>query len=161
LKDLHHFDVLRCDKSSAGAGLEIRVSLLDKEFLDYYMSLDPSLKIPDGQIEKRLLRLTFQDLLPAKITWRVKEGMSDGVSSVKKSWHSIIQDKVGVHYTGSELRDAQNRFNPPMTKEALYYRELFNKYYKGRDDILPFYWLPRWSGDIVEPSARILNVYKK
>ena len=87
--------MLRCDKSSAGAGLDIRVSLLDKEFLDYYMSLDPSLKIPDGQIEKRLLRLTFQDLLPAKITWRVKEGMSDGVSSVKNLGTRLFKIRLG------------------------------------------------------------------
>jgi asparagine synthetase B (glutamine-hydrolysing) len=28
-----YFDVLRCDKSTAGAGLEVRVPFLDKEFM--------------------------------------------------------------------------------------------------------------------------------
>lgn len=33
MKDLIYFDVLRCDKSTAGAGLEVRVPFLDKDFL--------------------------------------------------------------------------------------------------------------------------------
>ena len=33
MEDLIYFDVLRCDKSTAGAGLEVRVPFLDKEFL--------------------------------------------------------------------------------------------------------------------------------
>jgi len=26
--------------------------------------------------------------------------------------------------------------------------------------VIPHYWLPKWSGDHSEPSARVLNVYK-
>jgi len=40
-------------------------------------------------IEKWLLRKAFDTnppLLPKEVLWRVKEGMSDGVSSHKKSW---------------------------------------------------------------------------
>ena len=159
MEDLHNFDVLRCDKSSASVGLEIRVPFLDKEFLGFYMGLDPTLKIPNGNIEKRLLRLAFQDILPDKITWRVKEGMSDGVSSMKRSWYSIIQDKVESLYTQDDLDKVKDGFNPPLFKEALYFRDLFNKHYKGRERVIPHYWLPRWSGDVVEPSARVLNVY--
>ena len=33
MEDLIFYDVLRCDKSTAGAGLEVRVPFLDKEFL--------------------------------------------------------------------------------------------------------------------------------
>ena len=48
-----------------------------------------------------------------------------------------------------------------MFKEALYFRELFNKHYPGRDKTIPYYWLPKWSGNLVEPSARALEgVYK-
>ena len=45
LSELHRFDVLRADKSAAAAGLEIRVPFLDKRFIEYYMTIDPSLKI--------------------------------------------------------------------------------------------------------------------
>src|SRR3989344_3739744 len=44
LKELPYFDVLRCDKSTAVAGLEVRVPFLDLNFIKYYMSLDPELK---------------------------------------------------------------------------------------------------------------------
>ena len=48
-----------------------------------------------------------------------------------------------------------------MSKESLWFRELFNKYYLGRDKTIPYYWLPKWSGDVTEPSARALEgVYK-
>ena len=47
-----------------------------------------------------------------------------------------------------------------MIKESLYYREVFNENYKDCDKTIPYYWLPKWSGDIVEPSARILNCYE-
>jgi len=84
MKDLSFFDVLRCDKSTAGAGLEVRVPFLDKKFLEYYLSIDPELKLPKKWgIEKYLLRKAFDknDLLPKDVLWRKKEGMSDGVSS--------------------------------------------------------------------------------
>jgi asparagine synthase (glutamine-hydrolysing) len=40
------------------------------------------------KIEKYLLRKAFDvdNLLPKSVLWRVKEGMSDGVSSKTKSW---------------------------------------------------------------------------
>ena len=46
MKDLIYYDVLRCDKSTAGAGLEVRVPFLDKDFLQYYLGIDPKLKMP-------------------------------------------------------------------------------------------------------------------
>ena len=166
LDDLCYFDVLRCDKSTASAGLEVRVPFLDKEFLEYYMSIDPKYKLASHNgIEKWLLRSAFDDgkLLPDSVLWRVKEAMSDGVSSQKKGWFEIIQENVEEMYTDDEFikRQQTYKWNPPMFKEALYYREIFNKYYPEREKTIPYYWLPKWSGDVVDPSARVLtNVYK-
>ena len=159
LSELHRFDVLRCDKSSAAAGLEIRVPFLDQSFLRYYMNLDPALKIPNGNIEKRMLRKAFQDILPDEVAWRVKEGMSDGVSSMKRPWFAIIQDQVKKQYSETDYQVYQNDPTPPKSNEALYYRNIFEEYYPGRGHCIPHYWLPRWSGDTSEPSARTLSVY--
>ena len=167
MEDLSYFDVLRCDKSTAGASLEARVPFLDKDFLNYYMNIKSCYKIPTfGNIEKYLLRSAFDvdNLLPSDVLWRIKEGMSDGVSSQKRGWYEIIQEYTETLYTDSEFLEKKSKYswNPPMFKEALYFRELFNKYYSGRDKTIPYYWLPKWSGDIVEPSARVLTgVYKK
>ena len=58
-------------------------------------------------IEKYLLRKAFDrdNLLPKEVLWRVKEGMSDGVSSKKKSWFQIIQDHVETVMTDNEFKE--------------------------------------------------------
>lgn len=159
ISELHRYDVLRCDKSTAAAGLEVRVPFLDKAFLHYYMNIDPSLKIPNGNIEKRMLRKAFVDLLPDSVAWRVKEGMSDGVSSMKRPWFSVIQDRVADQYSEKDYLKYEHDATPPRSNEALYFRSVFEKYYSGRGRLIPHYWLPQWSGNITEPSARILSVY--
>ena len=58
IKDLQYFDVLRSDKSTACNGLEVRIPFLDKEFLQYYMQIDPNLKIPNGKIEKLVINIS-------------------------------------------------------------------------------------------------------
>ena len=165
LQDLHYFDVLRCDKSTSGAGLEVRVPFLDKDFIHYYMSIPPVYKIPRNGIEKYLLRKSFDslDLLPKEVLWRQKEGFSDGCSSKKKSWYKIIQDHVDTLITDEEFEKNKNLYRhcPPKIKESYYYRKVFNRYFKDRDDVNPYYWLPKWSGDVAEPSARVLNVYEQ
>jgi len=57
------------------------------------LGIDPKLKMPQTYgIEKYLLRKAFDvdDYLPSEVLWRVKEGMSDGVSSKKRGWFEII-----------------------------------------------------------------------
>ena len=58
--DLHYFDVLRCDKSTAAAGLEVRVPFLDKDFVQEYMSVDHRIRRPRHNIEKYFLRKMFE-----------------------------------------------------------------------------------------------------
>ena len=166
LKDLLYFDVLRCDRSTAGAGLEVRVPFLDKDFLNFYMGLNPEYKHPKYgtmKIEKYLLRKAFDglDLLPPEVLWRIKEGMSDGVSSQKRGWFEIIQEYAGKIVTDQEFDDRTNKYpnNTPHSKESLWFRNIFNKYYSEHDGIIPYYWLPKWSGNVTEASARVLNCY--
>lgn len=162
MKDLSYFDVLRCDRTTAAHSLEVRVPFLDKDFLNYYMNIEARFKHPNNNnIEKYILRKAFDnELLPRDVLWRKKEAMSDGVSKKENSWFSIIQNKVNKIYTDEEFKQKQNKYekNKPMLKESLYYRELFANDYKLQDNIIPYYWLPKWCGDIVEPSARILEI---
>ena len=49
-------------------------------------------------------------------------------------------------------------YNTPKTKEALYFRNLFHKHFPGRDAIIPYSWLPKWTPtNTNEPSARCLE----
>jgi len=88
--------------------------------------------------------------------------MSDGVSSQKRGWFEIIQEFVDSElekeeYSGYKFENYKH--NPPKIKESLYYRILFDKFFNKRDSILDYYWLPKWSGNVTDPSARVLNVY--
>jgi asparagine synthetase B (glutamine-hydrolysing) len=48
LENIHRFDVLRCEKSFAGHGLEARVPFADSDVVDLLMSVPPEFKMWDG-----------------------------------------------------------------------------------------------------------------
>ena len=79
---IYAYDCLRANKSTMAWGVEARVPFLDQEFIEYAISLHPSLKLKDG-VEKWALREAFNDTenpyLPDDILWRQKEQFSDGV----------------------------------------------------------------------------------
>ena len=139
IKDVQFFDALRCDKTTAGAGLEIRVPFFDKSFIEYYMSIDPNKKMVKDGMEKYLLRKAFENDLPDEILWRRKDGFSDGVSSVDKPWYEIIEEY------------SQKKYN--MCEEDMY-KHIYVKYYKGTDNI-PYMWMPKWSNQ-TNPSNRLI-----
>ena len=128
------------------------------------MSINPELKRPKGseRIEKYLLRKAFDgdDLLPSEVLWRVKEGMSDGVSSQKRGWFEIIQEHAEKLVTDEELLHCASKYelNPPQSKESLWFRNVFNNHYPNNDEIIP-YWVTKWCGNVTEASARVLNCY--
>ena len=155
--DLQYFDVLRCDKSISAFGLEARVPFLDTEFMNYYLHINPEFKLYDTfDCEKFLLRDAFRDMLPNEVLWRTKEAFSDGVSTQQRSWYQIIQE----HVEKLELPFVTYLHNPPQLKETAWYRSLFETYYPNTATVIPYYWLPRWCGSIIDPSARTLAIYK-
>ena len=161
VEDLQYFDVLRCDKSISAAGLEARVPFLDQDFLYYYMSIPSRFKFPRSDFkEKHLLRDCFseQNLLPDEVLWRQKEAFSDGCSKKEKSWSTIIQKYCDTMKFSDSLNTLKH---PPVLNESKYYRTLFLEEYPENDRIIPYYWLPKWSGDVIDPSARVLDVYNQ
>jgi asparagine synthase (glutamine-hydrolysing) len=167
LKEIYLYDVLRADRGIASNGLEARVPFLDYRFVDYYMSIDPKLRVPTEGIEKWLLRESFNvdDYLPFEILFRKKEAFSDGVSGEDESWFSIIQKKMNNEIKDNVYDELLKKYThcKPTSKEALYYRLVFEEYFgdKQVQNVIPQYWLPNWCGDIKEPSARVLDVYNK
>jgi asparagine synthase (glutamine-hydrolysing) len=166
MNDIHYFDVTRSDRGIASNGLEARVPFLRKKFIDAYLSIDVKLRMPTNGVEKSLLRDAFKDTdyLPYDVLYRKKEAFSDGVSTHKRSWFSILQEYIENIYTDAEFKEKQNKYthNKPPTKEALYYREIFEEKF-GKNEvtakIIPRFWLPNWAGNIAEPSARVLKNY--
>jgi len=163
-QDLRLFDNKRGDNSSALAGLEIREPFLDQDFLQYYNTVSPKLKLHKG-IEKYIMRLAMTEkygldrygrqLLPDEIIWRPKEAMSNGVSLTTRDWSTIIHE----HLTLIESYNIDPVSDPVLMERAYYLRE-FQRIYPDCEHQVPYLWLPRWCGDVTDPSARVLNVYR-
>jgi asparagine synthase (glutamine-hydrolysing) len=165
LKNLCFYDVLRGDHASS-FGLEIRTPFLSVSFLQFYMSIDPKHKMSNDKIEKYHLRKAFISYLPTSILKRSKMAFSDAISSKKNSWHHIIQNHVKTLYKDVDFKTAIKKYpnNPPINLEALWYRDLFHKYYPKADNIIPRYWLPpkNWIKEtLTDSSARELEKYIK
>lgn len=136
LSRLHQYDCLRANKSLAAWGVEGRVPFLDKEFLDVAMRLNPKAKMcPGRQIEKRVLREAFADLLPDEVAWRQKEQFSDGVGY---SWIDTLRGMAETAVTDNQMSRAAERFavNPPRSKEEYMYREMFESHFPSRSAAL-------------------------
>ena len=128
---LHKYDCLRANKTAAAWGVEIRVPFLDREFLDIAMAFDPSEKmVGQDRMEKWPLRQAFEGYLPEEILWRQKEQFSDGVGY---RWIDSLKAAAEAQVSDSEMQSAQYRFpdNPPATKEAYMYREIFESHFPG------------------------------
>lgn len=164
LSDISKFDVLRSDKSVSSHGLEPRTPFLDKEFTKFYISIPIEYRNHNkfGNCEKYLIRKSFElyspELLPKEVLWRKKEAFSDGVSSKKRAWYQIIQENNKIKNTlcGGLI----NCHNEPKTCEQEYYRSVFNKYYKGCEQLIPYFWMPKFIEGVSDASARTLDIYK-
>jgi asparagine synthase (glutamine-hydrolysing) len=164
LREISKYDVLRSDRCISSHGLEARTPFLDKQFVATARAYPTALLRPgvNGQPEKKLLRDAFAGtgLLPDEVLWRQKEAFSDGVSQVELSWYQIIQKKIeeaGVVPDGwEEIAFERNWWPAPKTKEAFWYRQEFEKWYPHTGNLWP-YWMPRWSPETSDPSARTLN----
>jgi asparagine synthase (glutamine-hydrolysing) len=153
LRELYKYDVLRADRCTASNGLEFREPFLDKDLVDFVTSINPSYKCPRNGYEKELLRNAFNnDYLPDNVLWRRKAAFSDAVSSSEKPWYKWIQEYV------ESFKDKINDYGG--TIESNYFKTLFYKNFSGYQLDLPL-WLPKWSNVGYEPSATVLDIYKK
>ncbi|HWS77673.1 MAG TPA: asparagine synthase B [Thermomonas sp.] len=136
LDALHSYDCLRANKSMMAWGVEPRVPFLDVEFMDVAMRMDARHKMSgvdaDGRkrIEKAVLREAFEGYLPPEILWRQKEQFSDGVGY---GWIDGLKAHAEAHVSDADFAAAGQRFpvNPPQTKEAYFYRRLFEDTFPG------------------------------
>ena len=168
LNNIHFFDVLRSDRSISVHGLEARTPFLDRNFVNTYLSINPNIRhhAKNNQCEKYLLRKAFDkdNLLPSKVLWRTKEAFSDGVSSLEKSWFTVLQEHIDINvFKNNYIVDSQKehyKHNTPETNEQLYYRNVFDSRFKGCEKVIPYFWMPNFT-DAKDASARTLDIYKQ
>lgn len=162
LGKLHMYDCLRANKSLAAWGVEGRVPFLDKEFLDVAMSLNPEAKMcPGKEIEKKIVREAFSDMLPESVAWRQKEQFSDGVGY---SWIDSLKAMTAAAVTDEQMLHAAERFpiHTPMNKEEYYYRSIFSELFPSNSAALSVPSVPSVACSSAEalawdPSFKNLN----
>jgi len=165
--NLYLYDVLRTDRTTARFGLEVRVPFLDKEFVRYSLQIPAEYKRSNDRIEKYLIRKAFDNkenqYLPDEILWRRKNAFSDAVGY---QWVDKLVEKINTIITDEEFNECSRvyKHNPPISKEALYYRKIFEKYYPNRAQLIPKYWMPnsQWiEEEMTDPSALKLNCFEE
>ncbi|KAF3933643.1 hypothetical protein ABW20_dc0102676 [Dactylellina cionopaga] len=166
VKNLHLADCLRANKSTSAWGLEARVPFLDKEFLEVAMGFDPQEKmIGAGRMEKWVLRAAFDTssepevdpYLPKDILWRQKEQFSDGVGY---GWIDALKDTAAKVVGDEEFANRENvwKNDVPDTKEAYWYRQMFNEQFPDQCASTVMRWTPTWSKQ-TDPSGRAISTH--
>ncbi|GJN76333.1 asparagine synthetase 1 [Purpureocillium lilacinum] len=167
VKNLHLADCLRANKSTSAWGLEARVPFLDKEFLETCMSIDPQEKmITKDRIEKYILRKAFdttdepetEAYLPDEILWRQKEQFSDGVGY---GWIDALKDNAELHVTDDMMANPKPEWGTdiPDTKEAYWYRLMFDEHFPPSCASTVMRWTPTWSKQS-DPSGRAISTHQ-
>jgi len=163
LRELYEYDVLRADRCIAAWSLEARVPFGDLDFVSTVLAIDPQKKLNTRKMGKYWLRAAFEagDYLPSSILWRDKAAFSDAVGH---SMVDALKAKAETLYSDEAFKQACLRYTDcvPLSKEALWYRELFESFYPDQSHWLSAYWMPNpnWEGCAVsDPSARVLSNY--
>ncbi len=148
VSELHYFDVLRSDRCTSRFGLELRVPFLDRDVINYCMTLNPNLRKPIDGIEKYILRHAFKNnYLPNDIVFRKKEAFSDGVGGKNKPFFSHIHDYI------KKIDKYKNIDNIDIA-EINFYKDIYDSHYNY--PCIPHLWMPNWVENVFNPSARVL-----
>ncbi|RLD67157.1 MAG: asparagine synthase B [Bacteroidetes bacterium] len=160
VQNLSTADCLRADKSTMAHGIEARVPFLDKDFLNTTMHIRPSDKQPDRDKlipEKYILRVAFDNkenpYLPDEVLWRQKEQFSDGIGY---SWIDELGQFCEDTVSDKQFAKAKELYphNTPATKEAFYFRQLFEEMYPQEHALKTVKkWIPKWQEN-EDPSGR-------
>ncbi|MBN1157745.1 MAG: asparagine synthase B [Bacteroidales bacterium] len=164
IREIFMYDVLRADRCISSNGLEARVPFGDLDFVRYVMAIDPRKKMNFTGVGKYLLRKSFEgDYLPREILYREKAAFSDAVGhSVTDSLKAFAEEL----YSDEDLLVAQIKYRhaPPVSKESLMYRDIFEQHFPGRAEVIKDFWMPNREWDhcnVSDPSARVLPNYGK
>jgi asparagine synthase (glutamine-hydrolysing) len=125
------------------------------------MNIDPAEKrITRGRIEKYILRKAFdtsgepglKPYLPEDILWRQKEQFSDGVGY---GWIDALKAQAELRVTDEQLKHPKPKWGDdiPDTKEAYWYRTIFDEHFPPYCASTVMRWTPTWSNQ-TDPSGR-------
>ena len=131
---LHDITLQRADRLTMLHSIEGRVPFLDLRVVELAQEIPVSLKLHgDPAIEKWILRLAFEDLLPESIVWRRKEQFDEGAGTA-----DLLPQLVRSRITEEEADEYRRRY--PNVKlrsaEECYYHRVLVEAYDHPDPIL-------------------------
>jgi asparagine synthase (glutamine-hydrolysing) len=156
LQNLYKYDLIRTDRLSSKFGLEIRQPYLNKQFVEYILSIHPKFKqqqtYSNNQppITKYIIRKAFEkeifneDLLPYKFLWKPVECLCNSLTDFEIRLDDFFQrnisDEIFNRNFNLLINENQNQLTLPKTKEHMYYRLIFRKYFPNRDYLVDKFW---------------------
>ena len=167
VKNLYKTDVLRTDRTTAAHGLEVRVPFLDKNFIETVYSMPRKWVCASEGNTKNLIRSAFdpkvtgcEQYLPDRILWRQKEAFSDAVGY---NWRKSLVERADKLISDETMSNASRLYphNTPRSKEAMLYRQVYDRWYKDIDNV-DKYWMPEetwFDTKLTDPSACVLTCY--
>ena len=125
------------------------------------MNIDPAEKLIKGErIEKYILRKAFdtseepgaEPYLPENILWRQKEQFSDGVGY---GWIDALKDNAELYVSDGQMKNPKPQWGDdiPDSKEAYWYRLMFDELFPSYCASTVMRWTPTWSSH-KDPSGR-------
>jgi asparagine synthase (glutamine-hydrolysing) len=137
-----------------------------EQFLEYSMNIDPQDKmITKEKLEKYIVRKAFdtsdepdeQPYLPDNILWRQKEQFSDGVGY---GWIDALKDTAEKQVTDEMMKNPKPEWGNdiPDTKEAYWYRCMFDEHFPPHCASTVMRWTPTWSKQ-TDPSGRAISTH--
>ena len=169
IEELHEYDLLRTDRTTANFGLEVRVPFADKKLMKMFHNVPIEFrKFDANKIEKSLLRDAFREgeWLPKGILNRKKHAFSDAINAKDFCFYDEVE-KFADSVISKEEWDKRVELYPdstPVSKESFYYRKIFESHYPGRSDLIRGYWMPKVKDEngelILDPSATALPGHK-
>jgi asparagine synthase (glutamine-hydrolysing) len=167
---LGYFDCLRTDKSLLGNSVEGRYPFLDCDFVKLMINVHKDVKCQKG-IEKYIVRKAFDIkddagnplYLPTAVLYRQKAQFSNcGANHCTTLMEYAEREVNDKHLIAYENRHILYPINTPPTKEAFYYRLVFETMFPNRGNVYK-YWIPNttWENVSSDPSGLCQVTYKK
>ena len=89
--------LVKVDRSSMLASLEVRNPFLDYELVEYVLSLPGSVRLPSSRVHKELLKAVAKDIAPQFVIDRPKQGFDVPIGEwLRGPWKNWASDVVGL-----------------------------------------------------------------
>jgi len=157
LKNFHKYNSL-FSKIMSTQKIEIQFPFLDREYMEFVMSINPKSKMQNSfkeKIENFILRQAFNDLnnpfLPKEILWQKKQIFDE----IDNYWIKVLKQHAENTISDQQIQLAYLIYpnKTPKTKEEFLYRSIFYKFYPHSSAIAT---VPKQNG-IENPSGEAIK----